>query len=464
VQCDTLIIGNLVLPHGVLEGGGLAIKDGRIVGIHTPGNLPESANTLDHTGQLVLPGGIDTHVHAFSSSQDQEGIHRLTRGAARGGLTTVVEMPYDRPQAVTTPERFRAKVEVVEREAVVDVALYATLAKYGGWREVEGLARAGACAFKLSTYETDPERFPEIPDSELLKAFREIAKTGLLVAFHAENGDIVDPLVKELREFGEIDPTAHCLSRPPVSESTAVAKLLELAQVEPVRLHIVHLTVPTSYDLIDWHRGRGLDVTAETCIHYLVLSMEQMPELKAYGKMNPPLRSAEMRDELWESTLMGQVDFVTSDHAPWTEAMKEKPNIFDNASGLPGVETLLPLLYSEGVVKRGMDLLSFTDLIATNPARRFNLFPRKGALVPGGDADVCILDPNASWQVQASQSESVAKWSPFAGMELTGKIVRTIVRGREVFDGMTVTASSGSGQFIRPASSSPVEAPQVPSK
>ncbi|MDZ7802282.1 MAG: dihydroorotase family protein [Trueperaceae bacterium] len=447
---DRVIIGDLVLPHGVERNGALSIDGGRIVGIHPSGGAPEALETLDYQGKLVLPGGIDTHVHAYSGSEQQEGLERLTRGAARGGLTTVLDMPYDRPDAITDTERFQAKVEVVGREAVVDVGLYATLTKFGGAPSVASLAQAGACAFKLSTYETDPNRFPEIPDSELVRIFPEIAETGSLVAFHAENGAIIDPLVKAYREAGTVNPEAHCWSRPPESEGTAVAKLLELARAHPVRLHVVHLTVPFVYDLIGAYQDAGVDVTAETCLHYLILAQEQMDSLGGFGKMNPPLRPAEMRDDLWGRLEAGQIAFVTSDHAPWPASVKTKPVIFDNASGLPGVETLLPLLYSEAVAGRDLDVVRFAELIATNPAERFGLYPRKGALIPGGDADVCVLDPTARWRFDAARTESIARWSPFDGTDVTGKVVRTLVRGADVFRDDEVVGAPGSGRFVRP--------------
>lgn len=450
MPCDILIIGTLVLPDRLVEGGGLAITDGRISSVHAPGDTPEAKQVFDHEGALVLPGGIDPHVHAFSSSEDQEGIDRLTQGAAKGGITTVIDMPYDRPKAIVNAERFRRKVEVVEEQAVVDVALYGTIAKFGGWREIGPLAVAGACAFKMSTYESDPDRFPEIPDSELLKAFPEIAKTGLLAAFHAENGEIIDPLIEQWRPKGEERPEAHSLSRPPEAETTSVSKLLELARVHPVKLHIVHLTVPFGYHLIDFYRKNGVDVTAETCLHYLVFHRDQMRELKGFSKMNPPLRTEAMRDALWDEVRSGRVEFITSDHAPWTAALKTKPNIFDNASGLPGVEILLPMLYSQAVVDRSISLHRFVDLISTAPARRYGLYPRKGALTIGGDADVCILDPDATWTFDASMQASVSNWSPYDGMKLRGRVLRTLVRGKQVYDGDEVTTMPGTGKFIRP--------------
>lgn len=447
---DSLLLGDIVLPTGVVPGGGISMANGRITGVHRHDELPSTPVTYDFTGCVVLPGAIDPHVHAYSSSTDQEGIERLTRAAAAGGVTTIIDMPYDRPAAITNVERLRAKIAIVEREAVIDVGLYGTTTKFAGWREIVPLANAGVCAFKFSTYETDPDRFPEIPDAELVKTFRELQKVGLVAVFHAEAGTIIDPLIEELRSVGEEQPEAHCWSRPPLSETLAVLKLLELAREYPVRLHIAHLTAPQGYEAVEWYRRQGVDVTAETCVQYLALTEAALTEKRALAKCNPPLRSEVIRRELWRRLLAGGVDFVTSDHAPWPISAKNHPNIFDNASGLPGVEYLLPLMYSLGVVEHGLPLPALAELMAAGPAKRFGLHPRKGVLQVGADADIAVIDPQVTWTLDGSTGQSVARWSPFDGMQLHGKVVKTFARGREAFDGKQVIAAPGSGQFVTP--------------
>lgn len=450
MQSETLYVGDVVLESGVLEGGGVLVRDGRIGGIHRRDELPRGAELADHSGCLLLPGGIDAHVHAYSSTTDQEGIERLTRAAASGGITTVIDMPYDRPRAITDAERLRRKVDVVEEEAVVDVALFGTIAKHGGWRQITALAEGGVCGFKLSTYETDPERFPEIPDAEVVRAFEELQKVGLVALFHAENGALIDPLIERLRSQGEEHPEAHCWSRPPESETTAVLKLLELARTHPVKLHIVHQTAPQAYDAVSWYRAQGVDVTAETCLQYLLLTERALVEKRALAKCNPPLRDEATRQELWRRLLGGEVAFVTSDHAPWTTAFKDKPNIFDNASGLPSVDVLLPMLYSVAVVEHGLSPSRFARLISGGPARRYGLMPRKGRLAVGADADITVLDPAQRWTVDPAGSLSVAKWSPYDGMPVQGRVVATVRRGALVYDGKSVVADAGSGSFVRP--------------
>lgn len=447
---DMLIRGDVVLPSGVLKGGAVGIDRGSITGIFSAAYQPHADRVHDYSGCFVLPGAIDPHVHAYSSNTSQEGIGRLTRGAAAGGVTTVIDMPYDRPQAITNTERLKAKKQLVAEQAMVDVGLYGTTSKFGGWKEIVPLAREGVCAFKFSTYESDPDRFPEIPDAELSKIFGELQKTGLVAAFHAENGAIIDPLIEEMYEQGIEHPEAHCWSRPLLSETTAVLKLLEFARVYRVPLHIVHLTSPQGYEALKWYQSQGVDATAETCIQYLLLTAQELNTKRALAKCNPPLRDTETLEELWQRLEDGEISFITSDHAPWPMENKKADNIFDNASGLPGVEYLMPLLYSSAVEGRGLPVTAFAELLAAGPARRYGLYPRKGSLFVGADADIAVLDPTRTWTVDSVQSQSVADWSPYDGMTLKGKVVGTFVRGTQVFNGKEITAEPGSGRFTAP--------------
>ncbi len=451
MELDLLIRGDLVLPDRVVRRGMLGVAGQKIAGVFAESDRPQARRVLDCDDRLILPGGIDPHVHAYSAGPEFEGIGRLTRGAAAGGITTVIDMPYDAPLPLTHADRMPDKLARIRQEAVVDVALYGTIARHGGSGQIAPLSEAGVSAFKFSTYEADPNRFVKIPDGELIKAFAELNQAGLMAVFHAENGDIIDPLLEALYDQGARSPEAHCWSRPPVSETTAVLHLLELARCHPVKLHIAHLTVPFAYDAIDWYRRAGVDVTAETCIHYLVLNESHLGTLRGAAKCNPPLRTKAVQQALWERLKAGEIAFVVSDHAPWPDADKTAANIFDNKSGLPGVELLLPLLFSEGVVARGLDLTGFAEWIAGGAARRFGLAPQKGALAVGADADFSVFDPGEKWVVHGGDLQTAANLCPYEGMTVTGRVVRTFVRGREVFNRDGVVAEAGYGRFVRPA-------------
>jgi allantoinase len=218
-------------------------------------------------------------------------------------------------------------------------------------------------------------------------------------------------------------------------------------------LHIYHASVPRSFDLVARYRADGLSATAETCPHYLLLDESDMDELAARGKINPPLRDAASRAGLWDLMARGSVDMVSSDHAPWLLDKKNQPDIFANASGAPGVQTLLPTVFSEGVAPGRIDIHRFQHLVSEGPARAFGLYPRKGTLSPGADADIVVVDPRASWTVSADTLYSNAGWSPYAGRTLRGRVLRTLVRGRLVYDGSEVVGKPGGGEFIRPVAS-----------
>jgi allantoinase len=458
---DLVVSGRVVLPERVLDRGYVAVRDGRIAAVGTLEETPRQAKRVvqaDHA--YVLPGIVDTHVH--TRSEPAEGITRCTQAAVAGGVTTIVDMPYDMPAAVPDLETFMKKVADVGAQAVGDVALYGTIRKEGGLDEIERLASAGACAFKVATYEADPARFPRIPDGELLAAFHRIAATGLPVAVHCENQDIADRGVAQERAAGRTDPLAHGRSRPPASETEAVGRVLELAYGTAVHVHIVHASVPRSFDLVERYRREGVHATAETCIQYLVLDESSVMRLGAFAKINPPLRSRAHVDALWRYLASGRIDQVTSDHAPWLLARKSDPDIFRNASGAPGVETLLSLLYYFGVASGRISILDLVALLAERPARNFGLFPRKGWIAPGADADLTVLDPDAVWTVRGSDLHSAAGWTPFEGMELRGRVTQTYVRGRAAYEDGAVVARPGAGQFVSPVRGSPVRETPVP--
>jgi allantoinase len=444
---DRLVRGDLVLKDGVIRDSAVGVKDGRIVGLFHSGQTPAAKEVFDHRGCLIFPGAVDAHVHSYSVP-GAEGFESSTAAAAAGGVTTLIEMPYDAGAPTTTPEAFREKIDRVKGRARVDVALLATLKKDGSPEVIEPLVALGACGFKLSLFETDPDRFPRIPDGVLWEILPRLARYPIPVGFHAENDDLIFHLMEAYRRKGETHPQAHCETRPPISETLAVLKLLELAHWTRFALHIYHASHPRSIDLIRHFRIDGVDVSVETCPHYLLLSQRDMDRLRALGKINPPLRTEEETEAMWDALRQGDIDMVTSDHAPWPLERKQSSDIFANASGAPGVETLLPLLFSEGMIERGFSAVRIAQIVAEKPARRFRLYPRKGHIGLGADADFAVIDPRVRWTIHGADLHSSARWTPFEGMEVTGKVIRTILRGNVIFDGREVLARPGSGQFI----------------
>ena len=444
---DLFIRGDLVLEHGVMKDSAIGVRNGVVEGLYGPEENPSAKETIDARGFFVFPGIVDGHVHSYSIP-GVEGFEHSTSAAAAGGVTTFIEMPYDAGGPTRTPDAFQKKIELVRRMARVDIALLATLKKEGAPEVIAPMVRLGACGFKLSLFETDPERFPRIADGVLWEILPIIAAQGVPGGFHAENDDLIFHLVRKYRQEGKSYPKAHCETRPPVSETLAVLKLLELSYWTGVRLHLYHVSHPRSIHLVQRFREDGVDVTTETCPHYLILNEGEMDRLKGLAKINPPLRSPEAMEEMWELLKSGGLDMVTSDHAPWPMDRKQAPDIFDNASGAPGVETLFPLMFSEGVIKRGLSAVKLAQILCEQPARRFLLYPRKGHIALGADADFVILDPSIRWTIHGSEMHSSARWTPYEGITVQGKVVRTILRGKVIFNGEEVIGRAGDGHFI----------------
>jgi allantoinase len=443
---DLVVTGRLALPGDRLVDGELGIRDGRIAAVAEPGSLAGSER-IDTRG-LVLPGVVDAHVH--TRSEPAEGITRATTAAAAGGVTTIVDMPYDDPTPITNVAAFLNKTAAVGREAITDVALWATIAKAGGLEEIEELAGAGACGFKVSTFETHPVRFPRIPDGELYLAMQRIQAAGSLIAFHAENDELVRRLSDRLEAEGRTDASSHAAARPPVAETEAVGRALELALATGVRVHIVHATVGRAFTLVERAREDGVDATAETCLHYLLMDDDEMARQGARVKINPPLRPRVEVEQLWRRLAAGQIAYVTTDHVGWTRDRKETRSIFEAKSGVPALEVFLPLFFDEAVHRRGLSVGRVTRMLSENPARRLGLWPQKGGIVIGADADLVIVDPDRRWRIDEARLLTPPGWSPYHGREVVGAVQTVLVRGRQVFARGEVTGSPGQGRWVRP--------------
>lgn len=444
---DLAITGDILLGSCVIRDGTILVRGERISSIRDKAEGFQSKTHIQAHGKWVLPGVIDSHVHSFSSPG--EGFLNSTRSASGGGVTTIVDMPLDAPKGIATPEALKEKIALLEAESFVDVALLGSV-KNHTLDHISGLKSEGVCGFKLSLFDTEPDRFPRVHDGQLLEAFSLIRDTGLTAGVHAENDEIIKRLIDKYVDEGKTYPRAHCETRPDVSETESVLRALEIARAAGVRLHLYHISCSRSIDLARRYRQEGCAVTVESCPHYLVFCEEDMDRLGARLRINPPMRKKSEPDHLWRKLREGEIDCMSSDHAPWPLERKDKPSIFENACGAPGVETLLPLLFSEGVAKDRISVFTLSKVLSENPARIFGLFPKKGTLAPGSDADIVVLDPKKKWTIQADDMHTKAGWTPYEGMEVTGKAETTIVRGEIVFHEGNVVGEKGYGRFIRP--------------
>jgi allantoinase len=444
ISLSERISGRLAAPDGSSRRASVTIRDGRIAQIGPPAPPGAGgAGSLDFGDALLLPGAVDVHVHTRSYAG--EGIQACTRAAAAGGVTTIIDMPYDAAGPIDSLVAFQEKAADVEREAVIDVALWATVRPRGPIDQVQELVDAGAAAFKLSTFQTHPQRFPRIPDAQLLRAFAAIARAGGLAGVHAENDEIVRAgIAQEIAAGHGGDPLAHARSRPPVAEHEAIARCLELARATGVRLHVCHVSTPRGVELVLAARRDGVDVSAETCPHYLLLDESELVRRGGEAKVNPPLRAAPLP--------AAGLDLISSDHVGWPAERKRGPDIFALSSGAPGVELIVPLVHD------ALGPVQLTRLVSERPARRFGLWPRKGSLAPGADADILVLDPHAEWEIDPSRLVTGAGWSPYRGRRVTGRVIATFSAGRQVWDGERVLADAGDGRFLAARGARPTAA------
>ncbi len=446
---DLVVTGRVVRADKILDDGYVAVRDGLIERVGS-GAAPAARRREDFGSALVLPGAIDAQVHS-RTQRGQEDFIWSTRSAAAGGVTTIVDMPYDEGFLVCTGDRLRQKADEAGQQARVDFALYGTVHPNDGAQHIPGMVAAGAAGFKFSTFGTHPERFPRIPPQTLYACFAELARIGLIAGIHNENDEFIRATEKTVAASGVTDYRAHGLSRPPLSEALAIAEVYEIAAATGCSAHIVHCSIGRGYELCAAYRAQGFDTTIEACIHYLILDEENdVARLGGKAKINPPLRPRRELEALWRHLAAGNVTIVSTDHVSWSEDRKSDPVMLKNASGVPGLEALYPLLLT-GLDAHGLSLTLAARLLAANPARLFRIGDQKGALEVGRDADIAVMARDLHRYDPAASGHNFAKWSPYAGIELSYRPVATFLRGTQVFDGTRVLAEPGSGRFVRPA-------------
>jgi allantoinase len=443
---DSLVRGAVVTSAEVIPDGWIAITGERIAAVGE-GQAPQAATVLDYSGKLVLPGLVDGHMHT-SSAIGWPGIEGATRSAAAGGVTTCVDMPYDVPQAVTDAAMLAEKVGWVNRTAHVDVALYGTIAKHGGVDAIAGLAAGGVCSFKLSTYEYDPVRFPRIDRPTMIEAFAAIARTGLPVSVHNEDQELVERLTAEARAAGKTEAIMHCRTRPPLAETLADNEIFEIGLATGARVHIAHSSVARGFAIAEAFRAAGGEATGEACIQYLCMTEEDLVRLGGRGKCNPPFRTAAEVERMWAALLADQVAYVSTDHAPWPADRKGFADIFACGAGLVGLQSFAPLMYTL-LEERGLPPTVMATYCAERPARHHGLDGRKGAIAPGKDADLLVLEPGRFTFDEASiQDRPDLRWSPYHGRPMRARVAATLLRGRVVWDGEAVLSEPGTGRFV----------------
>jgi len=391
-----------------------------------------SGEEIDATGLTILPGLIDVHVHFNEPGRtDWEGAATGSRALAAGGGTCFFDMPLNSSPCTVDAAAFRAKQAALEAASVTDFALWGGIVP-GNRSCLAELAELGVIGFKAFMADSGLPEFPRSDDRTLLQGMEEAARLGLPVAVHAETNELVGGSGTTVREFLD--------SRPVLAEVTAIRRACELAEETGAKLHIVHVSSGRGVMAALEARQRGVDVTIETCAHYLYFGADDMERLGAVLKCAPPLRDANDRKMLWRAVTRGDIDIVASDHSPAPPSMKEGADFFRIWGGVAGVQSTLAVLLDMALPER------VAELTAANPAKRFGL-ARKGRIEAGFDADFTLVDLSAEHTVTRESLFQRHGFSPYIGATFRGVVRRTVVRGRTVFaDGKIVT--DGGGQFV----------------
>jgi allantoinase len=459
LKVDLLIAGGRVVTEHEVLAADIAIADGRVVGILERGAAGssgpigiEAERRIDASGRLVLPGLVDAHVHFNEPGRTHwEGYATGSAAAAAGGITTFLDMPLNNDPPTLDGASLDVKIAAVADKSVVDYGLWGGIVP-GNLDRLAELRAGGVVAAKAFMCHSGLDGYPGVDDAALYGALVRGAALGLIVGLHAESDGLTTALGQAAQAAGQRAARDWAVSRPPFTEVEPVRRALYLAGQTGASIHVVHVSTPAAVREVAAARAGGVSATLETCPHYLALDEDDLARLGPYGKCAPPLRPRALVEELWQAVLAGQVDLIASDHSPCPPADKERgqDDIWRAWGGLHGVQTLLPVLLTEGVHARSMPLPLLVRLTSAAPARRYGLYPRKGALLVGSDADVAIVDPNAAWTLDASKLKTRWPISPFLGRQFRGRVETTIVRGSVVHQDGEIVAQPGFGRRLLP--------------
>ncbi len=461
MQWDHIIKNGNIVLNNTIEQGNIYIKNGLIEAISKNELQGDAKQVTDASGKYVLPGLIDTHIHSRDGGATyKEDFSYSTTAAAIGGITTVFEMPNTNP-SVNTRDNFIKQKNNLESKANIDFGLWGISLGDLNKANLQELHDSGVIGIKYFwgyavnkedfqlVYNYDPSLknvMPPCDDGEVYEIFKSVAKTGNVLAIHAENSDLMHRLAENIEDTKGDDYDVFLSSRPQLAEILTVQTAIEFTRDLGTRLHILHVTTKRSVELIRQAQKEGLPVTAETCPHYLFLTNESYKEIGPVMKVFPLVKEKEDQDEIWNGIADGTISSVCSDHAPHTEEEKSG-DLWTMPAGMCGVETIVPLLLN-AVNEGRLSLLKFSELLSSNPAKNFGIFPKKGSLAIGTDADITILDMDKKWTIKREDLHSKSKITAYDGFEITGKPVQTIVRGETIMKDNEIK-TTGIGQLVK---------------
>ncbi len=446
-----LVSGGLLVDELSVRQADVLAEDGRVVAILGPGNEPHADIILDARGLHVLPGLVDGHVHFNEPGRTEwEGFLTGTTAAAAGGITTVCDMPLNCHPPTLDSRSLALKRASITEHALVDYALWGGLVPES-FEHLGELQRDGAIGVKAFLCDSGLAEFACLDQFDLLDAMQRCAEAspGMLLALHAEDADETARLGHVARTAGGNSALDWAASRPAATEIAAVGRALEGVAATGARVHFVHISTAGAARLIAEARAAGHDVSVETCPHYLLLDESDLERLGNFVVAAQRRRALAEVEDLWQVVLDGHIDWIASDHSPCPPAMKQTEDIWSAWGGLGGVQTLLPALLTEGVHTRGLSLPKLVSLTAGVPARRLGLYPRKGVLEPGADADLVLVDLERKWTLEPADLQTRWPINPFIGRTFQGQIAATLVRGTVVWQNGAAHVEPGFGQEVR---------------
>lgn len=452
---DCMIVNGTIVTATDTCRADVGIKDGKIVQIAKKINEP-AEEILDAKGLYILPGGIDIHTHLdmpFMGSFSSDDFETGTLAAAFGGTTTVVDFAIQ-GKDMGLKETLDAWKEKAVEKAVIDYGFHVAITDLteNVMAEIPEMVTLGVPSFKcFLAYKGSLM----IDDGALFRILRKAREAGALVMIHAENGDVVDVLVNDLLSQGKTEPKYHALSRPPEAEAEATGRGIAIAQMAGAPIYIVHLTCKEALAKVKEARDKGFPAMAETCPQYLLKSYQNYLEPGFQGAkyvMSPPLRDKSNWDALWKGLAYGDLQVVSTDHCPFNfkgQKDKGKDNFAIIPNGAPGIEHRIMLLFHEGVNKKRIGLNRFVELVSTAPARLFGLFPQKGTVAIGSDADLVLFDPRAPFEISATNHHQNVDYTPYEGFKGKGVPKTVLSNGRIIVQDGGFKGKPGSGRFLK---------------
>lgn len=441
--------GQIVGSDGVIKAD-VCIEEGKISAVLGDSSDVQGKTVIDAGGKLLFPGVIDSHAHlndpGFTWREDYE---HGTAAAAVGGVTTIVDMPLQNGPAMTDLETMKAKEAKAAQNACVDYCFWGGLVNCDG-DNLSDLHEAGCVAFKSFIGPVSPD-YVSLTIGQSREALEIVASLGARAGFHCEDFSIIKWEEERQQRKGAGTWRGFLDSRPVVAELIATQNILELAAETGAKVHICHVSHPNVAHAIREARREGIDVTAETCSHYLTFTEDDVLQKGSLFKCAPPLRSAKDRDLLWAYVADGTLCCVGSDHSPCEQSEKdtEKHGVFGAWGGISGLQSLLQVMFSEGVVKRGYSPSLLADCLSRGPARTFGIYGKKGAIKVGFDADIVVFDPKKPWVIMPETLLYLNKISAFCGHSGTGCPEATLVRGKVVAENGKLAGEKGFGRLVR---------------